>query len=340
MLDELQTWWQNTTPEMQANLQDGGLAVGALLGGHVVGAMVARALRARNFNAALRLPGSSPGADADHGITASFVLGMLVRLTVWAGAAWWLAHKRGMDDLANTLGLVITRGWALATVLVVALGLGSLLARRLTDCLQGNPRTGSEGLSRNGVAASRWNVAGALGAGIYLLVVLVALLIAADLFDWPLTRTSAQALWQLSEKLLVAAAALFIGSFGASRARELAASEGSAGQYTALGIMAATTLLAVTVLLSSAGMFLSLLALAVIGVLLWFGRGYLPDVTAGLQLRAQKVRDAWLDGALWQVAEVGFLRTQLCRAGEFCQLQNRRVLDASAHGAPVAAGQR
>ena len=226
---------------------------------------------------------------------------------------------------------------------MAALGLGSLLARRLIDCLQGAPRGGSEALaSRNGAAASRWNAGGAVGAGVYILVLVLVLMIAADLFDWPLTRTAAQALWQFAQHLLVAGAALLIGYLGSRWARELATTEADnrAGQYTALGIMAVTTILAVAVFLSSSGVLIGLAALGVLGCLLWIGRGYLPDVTAGLQLRAQRVRDVWLDGALWQVGEVGLLTSQVGRGGEFCRLQNRLVLEARSQGAPKEAVHR
>jgi hypothetical protein len=92
--------------------------------------------------------------------------------------------------------------------------------------------------------------------------------------------------------------------------------------------MAATTILAVAVLLTSAGLLIGVAALAVFGLLLWMVRGHLPDVTAGLQLRAHKVREVWFDGTPWQVTEVGLLTSQLCRAGEFCRVQNRVVLEA------------
>jgi hypothetical protein len=345
VLDELQTWWQNTTPETRAALQDVGLALAALLGGYFLGTMVARALRAWNFDAVLRLPASSPpGVEADRGFTPTLVAGLLVRLTAWAGAAWWLAHKHGQVELAGTLGLILRRTWALAAVLVAALALGSLLARRLIDCLEGLSKAEA---SRNGAGASLRGPAGAVAAGAYVLAVLLVLLIAADSFDWPLTRSSALALWGFAHHLLIAGAALTIGCLGARWAHDLMtpghgtpSPEKLAGQYTALGIVAATTVLAVTVVLSSAGVLIGLAALALLGLLLWLVRGHLPDVLAGLQLRAHRVREVWFDGVPWEVVEVGLLTTQVGRAGAFSQVQNRLVLEARMHGAPSEAAAR
>src|SRR5205823_10797084 len=117
-------------------------------------------------------------------------------------------------------------------------------------------------------------------------------------------------------------------------ARELVSSdtavtpEKRAGQYTALGIIAATTVLAVAVLLSSAGVLIGLAALAILGFLLWLVRGYLPDVVAGLQLRIHHVREVWFDGVAWQVVDVGFVTTQVGRGCEIHKLQNRPLLEA------------
>jgi hypothetical protein len=156
-----------------------------------------------------------------------------------------------------------------------------------------------------------------------------------------LTRSAALSLWQFAQHLLVAGAALLIGWLGARLARDQVTPEGAAspekraGQYTALGIVAVTTVLALGMLLSSAGVLIGLAALAVLGLLLWLARDYWPDVVTGLQLRAQKVREVWFDGAAWEVTKVGFLTTEVCRAGEFCRLQNRVVLEAHLHEAPA-----
>ena len=98
--------------------------------------------------------------------------------------------------------------------------------------------------------------------------------------------------------------------------------------------------LAAAVLLSSAGVLIGLAALAFLGLLLWLVRGYLPDVAAGLQLRAHKVREVWSDGALWQVTAVGFLTTEVNRDGTCHFVRNRRVLEALLHGASAAAAAR
>ncbi len=341
MLEELQAWWHGATPETQAALQAASVVVAGLLAGHFLARLVGRTLRAHRFDALVRLPGAAPPApDAEPGLTPTVVAGHLVRLTAWAFAAWWLAHQNGRPEVATRIAVLISRTWALAAVLLAALTLGGLLARRLIDCLDVLPKTGgaADGTHRG--------VAGIVSAAAYVLVTLLALLVAADLFDWPLTRGSALALWQFAQHLLIAIAALLVGSLGARWARDLAvpaagaSPEQRAGQYTAVGVMAATTVLAVAVLLSSAGVLLGLAALAVLGFLLWLVRGYLPDIAAGLQLRAHGVREVWIDGVAWQLLDVGPLTTQVGRAGEMHRVQNRLVLEARLHAQPAEAEAR
>lgn len=354
-LAECQAWWDGLNPQWQVALQVGGILLLGLVAGHVLGSLVARTLRAKNFDAALRLPGSPHGPAAQspflpaggpapqpetHGITPTFLAGMLVRLTIWLAAVWHVANQHNKPELADLLSKIITRVWTLAGVLVAALGLGSLIANRLVDWLDA-PRANPD--PRLAAAQPRL-AAGAIGAAVYAIVALVVLLIGADMFDWPLTRGSALALWTLAHHVLIAGAALLIGWLGARWARDLAneaaaSPEKRAGQYTALAIVAATTVLAVAVLLSSFGVIIGLAALAIVGFLLWLARGYLPDVFAGLQLRTHQVREVWFDGVAWQVTEIGFVSSTLGRNGQFCHLQNRLVLEARMQGAPAPAAE-
>jgi hypothetical protein len=192
-LNELQSWWNDLPPETRAYVWDGCIAFVALVGGFIIGGMVARTLRGLNFDAAFDLSGGGPGGGpAGRGFTPTRAIGLLVRLTVWAGAVWWFLGKYGRPDVAESLRLIGGRVWAVIALLSGTLVVGGLVSRRVTDLIQGS-LTGSNGAARAGAAPNR-NVAGAVGAGVYGLVLLLALLAGADAFDWPLSRTAAAAL--------------------------------------------------------------------------------------------------------------------------------------------------
>ncbi len=341
MLNELQTWWQDATPELRTAVWDGGVALAAFLGGLILGGVVRRTLRGWNFDAIVSSPSSlPPGADAGRGLTPTRAVALLVRLTVWAWAGAWLAGRYGHAEIAETVRPILTRVWALTGMLVGALAVGGLLARRVADSLQ-DPSHSGVGY-RNGTAGSPRNVAGAVSAGVYGLVLLLTLLAAADAFDWPLSRTAAGALWQLTQRLLTIGAALVVAWLGARWAVALSSPvaavtpEQKAGQYTALALVAGTSVGAVAALLSAGSAVLWLLAVPLAGVALWLARGYLPDVLAGAKLRAGKVGQVYFDGAAWQVSGVGLLMTEVGRAGESNRLRNRQVLEA-VHGAAAPA---
>src|SRR5437762_8389002 len=100
-----------------------------------------------------------------------------------------------------------------------------------------------------------------------------------------------------------------------------------------MALVAATTVLAVGVLLFGAKVLVVIAAIAIVGFLAWSVRGYMPDVTAGWQLRTYKITEVRLDAEQpWQVIQTGLLTTELGRAGEFCRLRNRKVLEACLHG--------
>jgi hypothetical protein len=92
-----------------------------------------------------------------------------------------------------------------------------------------------------------------------------------------------------------------------------------------------TTVLAVAVLIFGAGALMFVVCLAVVLLLAWSLKSYVPDVTAGWQLRSYKVAEVRFDGEPWQVVETGLLTTVVGRNGEFARLKNRAVLDACLH---------
>ena len=172
----------------------------------------------------------------------------------------------------------------------------------------------------DGAAATQHGVAGIVGAAVYLLVLLLVLLVAADFFVWPLGRARRPAPWR-SPRPMTAGAVLLVGYLGARWWRELvtraasASAEQRAGNDTALDIISATTILAIGVLLPHSAMLITMAAVAAVGVAVWLGRGYVAEVVAGLQLRTQKVREVWFDGVAWQVTDIGLLTSSVMVRG-------------------------
>lgn len=331
MPQELLSWWQNLNPQVRGYALDVAVVLGALLGGHVLGVLAGRFLRARRFNAIFRVTGPTPDQPQDdRGFTPTTLAGLLIRLTVWAAGAWWLVRGHGRPELAESMRRVAGQIWVVAAALTAALALAGLLARRVIECLEGVPTTTA---SRAGAAPPRV-VAGAVGAGVYALVLLLTLLTVADNFDWPQTRLAAAGIWQLVLRLVTAGAAVLVGYLGARWAREFgapqtASAETPPAQQTALSIVAATTALAVALLVFGAGLGVGVAILAVVAALLFLARGRLPDVVAGVKLRKDKVGTVWFEGTPWQVGQVGLLQSDVTRNGAFYRVANRQVLQAS-----------
>jgi|GEM_PF-2159049 len=337
MLDEARSFWQNLNPQYRGYVLEGALALAALLGGHMLGAFVKRFLRARRFDSIFRMTGQIPGQPPDdHGFTPTPLAGHLVRLTVWAFAAAWLLRQHDRPDIADTITKIIGPVWAIAAGLAVTLAVAGLLTRRVMECLEsGAPLTG------NRTGAPSRTVAGAAGAGIYVLVLLFMLLTAADYFDWPQTRNALADVWQLALRLLTAGAAVLVGYLGARWAREFATPQSAASdvqpaQRTALAIVVGSTALAVALLVFTSGLGLGVAALVVIAALVFLGRGRLADAIAGLKLKKAKVGTVWFEGVPWQVEQVGFLQSDVSRDGTSYKVANQLVLEAAGltQGAP------
>src|SRR5207244_1512531 len=154
-----QSWWQNLNPQVRAYILDGAVVLGALLGGHLLGVLVGRFLRARRFNSIFRVMGPTHDQPQDdRGFTPTTLAAYLARLTVWAAAAWWLVREHGRPELAESLALMVRRAWVVVAALTAALALASQLARRAIECVEGVTPAAP---NRTGAAPPR-SVAGAV----------------------------------------------------------------------------------------------------------------------------------------------------------------------------------
>ncbi|HLW66177.1 MAG TPA: hypothetical protein VKS79_12770 [Gemmataceae bacterium] len=331
MLEELRSWWENLSPEIRGYIFNGVLALGALVGGHFLGVLAGRFLRARRFNSLFRVSAKNlDQPQEDHGFTPTTLVGLLVRITVWALVAGWLLHRYGRPELGDAVTRVVGPVWIVAGGLVATLALASLLTRRVMECLEnGSPAP------TNRTATPPRKVAGAVGAGVYGSVLLLMLLIAADYFDLPQTRTVVAGAWQLALRLLSAGAAVLVGYFGARWAREYATPQSGAaelepGQRTGLAIVVVTTALAVALVLFGAGLGAGVAVLAVVAAVTYLARGQMSDVMAGLKLRRGKVGTAWFEGIPWQVERIGITQSDVSRNGTSYRVANQVVLQASA----------
>src|SRR5262249_49646565 len=235
------------------------------------------------------------------------------------------------------------RVWSLAAGLIFALYLARFLAGQVIEFAQSAPL--SEKLNgwlpraSTGREPRVSGVAALAGTAVYGVVFLLLLLIAADVFGWALTGGVVAAAWFLLLHAVAAGAALLIGWLGYRGARGLTLSEiaaapppARAAHYTALGILAGTTLLAISLLAATIQGVVGVAFVLLLAFVLWPLRGYVPDVWAGILLKTEKVQHVCLDGEPSQVVEVGLLTTRLQRQEEELTRRNRLVLEAHLQG--------
>jgi hypothetical protein len=272
-----------------------------------------------------------------------------VRCTAWGAGVWWLAAEPGGAGLARTLEWAAGRAWSLAVVLMVSLYLARFLAGQVIEFLQSVPVSdkldGWLPRAGGGREPRVSGVAALAGTAVYGVVFLLVLLIAADLFGWALTGGVVAAAWFLLLHAATAGTALLIGWLGYRWARSLTSSgieaappPARAAHYTALGILAGTTLLALALLAATLQGLVGVAVVLLLAFVLWPLRVYMPDVWAGILLKGQKVQQVRLDGELSQVGEVGLLTTRLQRQEEQLTRRNGLVLEAHLQGASKSNG--
>jgi hypothetical protein len=347
--------WQALVPEAQVGLRAAGVFAITLVAARAAGWLVGRRLRADHFDAAFRRPWApTPAAgrsDPNPPTTPTptrLVTG-LVRWTVWAGGLWALAYLHGWTELTHQIEWVAGRVWALTAAVLTALYLSRLFTAALVEVVRVTPlRDKFDGwqqpaaVGREARPGGPAVVMGFVADGV---MVLLVLLIAADLTGLALAGEALAAAWHLVLHLFTAGVALLIGWFAARSVRAQSAADAAPastpagfGSYTASIVLGAAALLAILLMAGNFPTYVGLVLLVVLGMLAWPAQRWLPDVYAGVLLRAQHVKEVRIDGGTYPVGPVGLLQTQLTYPEGVQTRGNRVVLDAHLGSPPSGPG--
>ena len=340
-----QETWPALPPAAQLAVRAAGVFATALVAARAAGWLAGRRLRAARFDAAFRRPWSPPaaGTRADpHPATPTRLVTGLVRLTVWGGGLWALAQLSGWTDLARRLEWAVGRVWALAAAILAALYLSRLLTERLVEAVQASPLKATfdgwpaPAAGREARGGGPAVVAGLLVDGV---AVLLVLLVAAELTGLALAGEALAAAWHLALHVFTAGVALLIGWVGARAARAQAVADAGPvsppagfGSYAAASVMGAAALLAVLLLAGNLPTYFGLVLLVLVVMLVWPAQRWLPDVYAGVLLRAHRVKEVRMDGDTYPVGAVGLVQAQLSHPEGPRARRNRDVLEAHLAG--------
>jgi hypothetical protein len=171
----------------------------------------------------------------------------------------------------------------------------------------------------------------ATNGAVAVLLCLLALLASTELLGMTVTAQALQAIWELVLRLAIACLILAIGWVGLKRLHEMSQMLSDLPRderSLRLGVMAAALIFALALLTGGGGTLLALALFALLVVLLFPLREYLPDLWAALMLKAHQVQQVTMDGTVMQVRQIGWLVTTL-QAGEMeLRRPNREVLRA------------
>ncbi|HVK14623.1 MAG TPA: hypothetical protein VM597_38145 [Gemmataceae bacterium] len=332
--------WQDLVPEVRTAIRAAATLLVTVFVARAAGWMTDRRLRAAHFEALFRRPWlPTPAAIADpHRPTPTKMVTALVRLTAWAGGVWVFAYLSDWPEVARGLESVVGRVWGLVAVILAALCLSRLFTGKLVEVAQASPIKEKLDAWQSAAAARESRVSGpVVAAGLLadVVVTVLALLVAADLFRLPLTGQALEAVWQVILHLFTAAVALLIGWLGARWVRAQAAAEpgpvsspAGYGAYAAASVMAGAALLAILLLAGNFPTYFGLVLLVLVVMLVWPAQRWLPDIYAGFLLRTQGVKEVRIDGVPCPLAPVGLVQTDLAHPDGVQTWRNRAVLEA------------
>jgi MFS family permease len=338
-LKAVETYWLGLPPWSRSVLTGLGVLVVTALLAAVVRRIVHTKLWAMGLDEALRPPWSPPPerGEARGKLSPSGLLGVLAGLTVWALAACFAAWQfPASSAIGDQILRGLTSGWILVGVVLAALWLGRLVASQAIRLVQSSTLrepleqwlTASE--SRHDTRTSA--LPAFIGCPVYVLVLLLTLLVAADLLGWTTLSNVLAAVWHAGLRFLIAGMALLIAWLGYRWAASTPPPQEEVERsrwHLQLGIIGGGAFLAVLLLSSSLGSLIAIAVLALPLMLLWLGRDAFPDILANLYLRSANTKEVNLPEGKAMIQSIGLLTTQLTRDDNHLALRNREVWAAA-----------
>ncbi len=368
-MDGVAAWWSGLDDASRVAFRNGGVVLGALVLGYLIKAVVQHLFVAKGLDRCLRFPwasvqpttgkGSRPQEPGANHSALTGLTGWFFMLTVWAGTAWLIAGWHGYVEAARAILLVLLRSWQVAVIVLPVLIISGWLARTLYDLLhtpwlKGEMDALFPGKSEVGGSFSD-TMAKGLCVVLYAAFFLLIPVGIAALFNLSALQGLVVPAWQICARLLTALVVFAVGYLGVAWARAEAkrleapahdeteapgSGEGTKrpgsdfGNQLGLIIVVATVVLALGMVVGVSGLAGALVILVLFGILLWPARSYVRDLSAGVLLRIQHVKQGNIDGAPADVKAVTPLTARIEREGIELTRRNWEVLTASMTGTP------
>lgn len=353
---ELTRWWNGLGQEIQLAIFDVLIAFAGLLAGVIAGSILVRLLTRSGIDRYLHTPwmhadtADRTAIDGRKLAPITRLMGWLMRLTVWAGAASIIASNHHAQGAVATIPAGIGVAWRIGLVVFLAVLASGWLAHTAYALFQSpwlkrelNALFENAGTKEGSFSESAARFVCIVIYAAFLLLVPVA---AASLFNFGALSALAGPAWELCVRLLCIPVAFAVGYLGIALVRSQGKQQAKQGidrsnaeYYIGVGITVGTTLLSLGILLgvtSGGGVIVLVVFLALAAFVLWPIRRHFHDIWAGLLLRLQGVEMVIHSGRAMEVKKVGILITHLQTEGEELVRKNSDVLRAALDAAKPA----
>lgn len=355
-MNGFERWMNGVGLDPEDVVRAGIILLAGLLLGRLVGALVKHLLVSKGIDRYLHLPWT-PAAPTPKGKSAqrkddasvvSWAVAWLFTATVWAGSVWWIAwvHEAGSAArpggrlTTDVIESILSGSWRIATMIFITILSGSWLARQVYDLFQMPwlkteldavfpDGAGTEGAFSEAAARLACTV-------VYVAFLIFAPVVAAGILGLEPLSGLVRPAWTFCARLFLAAISFAVSYLGLAWIRAESGRRPDESQkhseleyYIGLGLMVATTLIALGVLTgisSAAGTVSMIIMLIIAGILLWPMRTQLRDLWAGAILRRQGFKTVALDGAQPELKAVGPMISTLAIDDEEFTRRNAVVL--------------